>query len=262
MIWSYFIVFALLSVALWTTGAWAAWRNRRRLAFAATGLGLAVFFAYILIMWITLERPPLRTMGETRLRYSFFLPLAGIIVYSRWQYKWILGFSTLLAAVFVCINLFRPEIHSKTLMPALQSPWFAPHVIVYMMAYALLGAAVVMSVYLLFCKKEAGTDREMEITDNLVYVGLSFMTLGMLMGAIWAKEAWGHYWAWDPKETWAAITWLSYLVYIHYRLYRPRSIRPSLWLIIIAFCLLQMCWWGINYLPSAQGMSVHTYNLT
>lgn len=262
MIWSYFIVFALLSVALWTTRAWAAWRNRRRLAFAATGLGLAVFFAYILIMWITLERPPLRTMGETRLWYSFFLPLAGIIVYSRWQYKWILGFSTLLAAVFVCINLFRPEIHSKTLMPALQSPWFAPHVIVYMMAYALLGAAVVMSVYLLFCKKEAGTDREMEITDNLVYVGLSFMTLGMLMGAIWAKEAWGHYWAWDPKETWAAITWLSYLVYIHYRLYRPRSIRPSLWLIIIAFCLLQMCWWGINYLPSAQGMSVHTYNLT
>lgn len=262
MIWSYFIVFALLSVALWTTGAWAAWRNRRRLAFAATGLGLAVFFAYILIMWITLERPPLRTMGETCLWYSFFLPLAGIIVYSRWQYKWILGFSTLLAAVFVCINLFRPEIHSKTLMPALQSPWFAPHVIVYMMAYALLGAAVVMSVYLLFCKKEAGTDREMEITDNLVYVGLSFMTLGMLMGAIWAKEAWGHYWAWDPKETWAAITWLSYLVYIHYRLYRPRSIRPSLWLIIIAFCLLQMCWWGINYLPSAQGMSVHTYNLT
>lgn len=262
MIWSYFIVFALLSVALWTTGAWAAWRNRRQLAFAATGLGLAVFFAYILIMWITLERPPLRTMGETRLWYSFLLPLAGIIVYSRWQYKWILGFSTLLAAVFVCINLFRPEIHSKTLMPALQSPWFAPHVIVYMMAYALLGAAVVMSVYLLFCKKEAGTDREMEITDNLVYVGLSFMTLGMLMGAIWAKEAWGHYWAWDPKETWAAITWLSYLVYIHYRLYRPRSIRPSLWLIIIAFCLLQMCWWGINYLPSAQGMSVHTYNLT
>ncbi|QUI94561.1 cytochrome c biogenesis protein CcsA [Prevotella denticola] len=262
MIWSYFIVFALLSVALWTTGAWAAWRNRRQLAFAATGLGLAVFFAYILIMWITLERPPLRTMGETRLWYSFFLPLAGIIVYSRWQYKWILGFSTLLAAVFVCINLFRPEIHSKTLMPALQSPWFAPHVIVYMMAYALLGAAVVMSVYLLFCKKEAGTDREMEITDNLVYVGLSFMTLGMLMGAIWAKEAWGHYWAWDPKETWAAITWLSYLVYIHYRLYRPRSIHPSLWLIIIAFCLLQMCWWGINYLPSAQGMSVHTYNLT
>ena len=229
MIWSYFIIFAVVSVVLWAIGAWAAWRNRRILAFGATGLGLVIFFSYILIMWITLERPPLRTMGETRLWYSFFLPLAGIIVFSRWQYKWILSFSTLLATVFVCVNIFKPEIHSKTLMPALQSPWFAPHVIVYMMAYALLGAAVVMSVYLLFFKKGTDTDKEMEITDNLAYVGLSFMTLGMLMGALWAKEAWGHYWSWDPKETWAAITWLAYLVYVHYRQYRPRIVRPALW---------------------------------
>ena len=262
MIWSYFIIFAVVSVVLWAIGAWAAWRNRRILAFGTTGLGLVIFFSYILIMWITLERPPLRTMGETRLWYSFFLPLAGIIVFSRWQYKWILSFSTLLATVFVCVNIFKPEIHSKTLMPALQSPWFAPHVIVYMMAYALLGAAVVMSVYLLFFKKGTDTDKEMEITDNLAYVGLSFMTLGMLMGALWAKEAWGHYWSWDPKETWAAITWLAYLVDVHYRRYRPRIVRPALWVLIIAFILLQMCWWGINYLPSAQGVSVHTYNLS
>ena len=262
MIWNYFIIFAVVSVILWTIGAWGAWRNRRTLAFVTTGLGLAVFFSYILIMWITLERPPLRTMGETRLWYSFFLPLAGVIVFSRWQYKWILSFSTLLATVFVCVNLFKPEIHSKTLMPALQSPWFAPHVIVYMMAYALLGAAVVMSVYLLFFKKGTDIDKEMEITDNLAYVGLSFMTLGMLMGALWAKEAWGHYWSWDPKETWAAITWLAYLVYVHYRQYYSRTVRPALWILIIAFCLLQMCWWGINYLPSAQGVSVHTYNLS
>ena len=184
MIWSYFIIFAVISVLLWAIGAWAAWRNRRIIAFGTTGLGLVVFFSYILIMWITLERPPLRTMGETRLWYSFFLPLAGIIVFSRWRYKWILSFSTLLATVFVCVNIFKPEIHSKTLMPALQSPWFAPHVIVYMMAYALLGAAVVMSVYLLFFKKGTDTNKEMEITDNLTYVGLSFMTLCMLMGAL------------------------------------------------------------------------------
>ena len=144
MIWSYFIIFALVSVVLWATGAWAAWRNRRALAFATTGFGLAIFFAYILIMWITLERPPLRTMGETRLWYSFFLPLAGVIVYSRWQYNWILSFSTLLATVFVCVNLFKPEIHSKTLMPALQSPWFAPHVIVYMTTAAPKSAYAIM----------------------------------------------------------------------------------------------------------------------
>lgn len=260
MIWSYFIVFALVAVLLWTVGAVAAWRERRLTAFAATGAGLVVFFAYIVLMWIMLERPPLRTMGETRLWYSFFLPLAGITVYARWRYKWILAFSTLMATVFVCVNIFKPEIHSKTLMPALQSPWFAPHVIVYMMAYALLGAATLMALYLLF-RRRAAEPHEADITDDLVRVGLSFMTLGMLMGALWAKDAWGHYWAWDPKETWAAVTWLAYLVYVHYRHHRPRSLRPAFVVLVVAFCLLQMCWWGINYLPSAQGMSVHTYNV-
>ena len=229
MTWEEFVYFALAAVLLWMTGAWAAWKDKKVLTYVSTLAGLAVFFSFILLLWISLERPPLRTMGETRLWYSFFLPLAGIIVYSRWKYKWILTFSTVLALVFICVNLFKPEIHS-------------PHVIVYMFAYAVLGAATVMALYLLFFKKSAITDEEFEITDNLVYVGLAFMTFGMLFGALWAKEAWGHYWSWDPKETWAAITWLSYLV------------------LVVSFVLLQMCWWGINYLPSAQGTSVHTYS--
>ena len=103
----------------------------------------------------------------------------------------ILSFSTILALVFICVNLFKPEIHDKTLMPALQSPWFAPHVIVYMFAYAVLGAAAVMAIYLLFIKKSGIAAEEFDITDNLVYVGLAFLTIGMLFGALWAKEAWG-----------------------------------------------------------------------
>ena len=86
------------------------------------------------------------------------------------------------------------------------------------------------------------------------------MTFGMLFGALWAKEAWGHYWSWDPKETWAAITWFAYLVYIHYRLLPSSRQKVALTLLIVCFLLLQMCWWGINYLPSAQGASVHTYS--
>ena len=85
--------------------------------------------------------------------------------------------------------------------------------------------------------------------------------MDMLTGAIWAKEAWGHYWAWDPKETWAAATWFSYLTYIHFRLGKPLKVRPALVILLVSFVLLQMCWYGINYLPSAQGVSVHTYNL-
>ena len=260
MSWDYFIYFAIVSVLLWGVGAWGAWKQKKGLAFITTGVGLLFFFGFILAMWKSLERPPLRTMGETRLWYSFFLPLAGLIVYSRWKYKWILSFSTLLAVVFIGVNLLKPEIHSKTLMPALQSPWFAPHVIVYMFAYAVLGASTVMAIYLLFFKKQAASEEEMEITDNLVYVGLAFMTVGMLFGALWAKEAWGHYWGWDPKETWAAITWFAYLVYIHYRQLTKHNPRLALWVLIVAFVLLQMCWWGINYLPSAQATSVHTYS--
>ena len=282
MSWDLFFWFALAAVLCWAVGAFFAWKGRPGLVYAFTLAGLAIFFAFILGMWISLERPPLRTMGETRLWYSFFLPLAGIIIYSRWRYKWILSFSTLLALVFICVNLFKPEIHSKALMPALQSPWFAPHVIVYMFSYALLGAATLMAVYLLFFKRfpvkqrfpvkpgmtennvTPGPDRvshELNITDNLVYVGLAFLTIGMLFGALWAKEAWGHYWAWDPKETWAAITWLCYLLYIHFRRNSPKDWKKACWILLLAFVCLQICWWGINYLPSARGLSIHTYNV-
>ena len=259
MTWEEFIYFAVLSVLLWAIGAIAAWKGKTVVAYSSTTIGLLVFFSFIVAMWISLERPPLRTMGETRLWYSFFLPLAGLMVYSRWKYKWILTFSTILSLVFICVNLFKPEIHSKTLMPALQSPWFAPHVIVYMFAYALLGAATVMALYLLFFKRTAATDEEYAITDNLVYTGLAFMTFGMLFGALWAKEAWGHYWSWDPKETWAAITWMAYLLYIHFRIARPKDQRTAMWILILAFVCLQVCWWGINYLPSAHATSVHVY---
>jgi ABC-type transport system involved in cytochrome c biogenesis permease subunit len=130
-----------------------------------------------------------------------------------------------------------------------------------MFAYAILGVSAVMSIYLLWTKKYNKSDKEIAICDNLVNVGVSFMTLGMLAGALWAKEAWGHYWSWDPKETWAAISWFSYLTYIHVRVGFPKHTKVPLWMLVISFVLLQMCWWGINYLPSAAGTSVHTYNL-
>ena len=151
--------------------------------------------------------------------------------------------------LFVIASLFSyfffDSYNTKTLVPALQSPWFAPHVFVYIFAYTLLGVAVIIAWW--------------KLADDLVYVSLAFLTIGMLFGALWAKEAWGHYWSWDPKETWAAITWIAYLVYIHYRQIPLHRERLALWMLIISFVLLQMCWWGINYLPSAQGSSVHTY---
>lgn len=256
MSWSSFIIFAIIAVLLWAVGAFFALRGKRKGAIGTTLAGLVVFFAFIIGMWISLQRPPLRTLGETRLWYSFFLSLVGLIVYVRWRYNWILSFSTILSTVFICVNLFKPEIHDQTLMPALQSPWFAPHVIVYMFAYAMLGAATLMAIYYLVHPRTAIA----RSLDDLVRVGLAFLTFGMLFGALWAKEAWGHYWSWDPKETWAAITWLAYLVFIHYRQLPKHRPQLALWMLVVCFILLQVCWWGINYLPSAQGgASVHVY---
>ena len=254
--WDSLWLFALPAVFCWSSAAWLALLRRSHAAVCLlTVLGLLIFGGYIGLMWQSLERPPLRTMGETRLWYSLFLPLVGLLTYGRWRIRWVLSFSTLLSVVFICVNLLKPEIHNKTMMPALQSPWFAPHVIIYMFAYATTGAATLMAVWQLCRKKD-----DLAPIDQLVRLGLSFITVGMLFGALWAKEAWGTYWAWDPKETWAAATWLCYLTYLHLRSCRPTIARPAMAWLIICFLCLQMCWWGINYLPSAQGASIHTYS--
>ncbi len=291
MTWSNFLFFALPAIALWVSaGIMVYTQINRKMVDVLMLTGIIVFAAFIVGLWMGQERPPMRTMGETRLWYSFFLSLVGFITYKHWKYKWLLSFSNLVACVFVCINIFKPEIHSKNLMPALQSYWFVPHVTVYILSYAMLGAATIASIIQLrnlnrHYEKERQTSlRERttkqsnnnetdyfvlvslprndeqklyQLMDNLVYIGFGFLMLGMLMGCVWAKEAWGHYWAWDPKETWAFVTAAAYLVYIHARLrnYHPKF---ALWIIPIAFVLLMITWIGVNYLPSAQG-SIHTY---
>ena len=278
-----------------------------------TGCGSVIFITFIIGVWISLGRPPLRTMGETRLWFSLFLSLVGLGVYLRWRYRWVLPFSTLMSVVFVCINIFKPEIHTEELMPALRSPWFVPHVIVYMFAYAVMGVATILAIRLLWLSRRSVTESHTSVTelvevtedqpqrslrpigvvrqahqpvephrplddlrlcDTLVRIGWGFLTMGIVMGALWAKQAWGDYWTWDPKETWAAATWLSYLLYLHLRqwqtsfsdsssndaaLHASHGLRLTLILLVISFILLQMCWWGVNYLPSAQGFSLHTY---
>ena len=122
MNWDWFIYFAIASVLFWIIGSWNAFKEFQMRACTFTFIGLLIFGIFIGLLWYSLERPPLRTMGETRLWYSFFLPLAGLITYMRWRYKWILGFSTILSVVFICVNILKPEIHNKALMPALQKP--------------------------------------------------------------------------------------------------------------------------------------------
>ena len=260
MTWDEFFYFAVPAAHLWFFAGFAALRNRKPVIVDGLMIGgILVFGAFIAGLWHGLERPPMRTMGETRLWYSFFLALVGYITYRRWRYPWLLLFSALVATVFIAVNLLRPEIHSIALMPALQSYYFIPHVTVYILSYAMLGVATIASGVQLWKLHHGGTDRKLyDFTDNIVYIGFGFLALGMLTGALWAKEAWGHYWSWDPKETWAFITGAAYLVYIHMRLRRAHP-RFTLWTLPVAFVLLMITWLGVSYLPSAQG-SIHVYS--
>lgn len=255
--WSYLPYFAACSILFSFAGAFLALfsLSKRKYAQPLTLTAIITLGLFIMALWYSLERPPLRTMGETRLWYSFFMLIAGYFTYRKWRFNWVLLFSSIMSTVFLLVTLFNPEMHDKTHIPALQSIWFVPHVTVYMFSYALLGVSFILSLYGLIKSKH----EILKVIDTLVYAGTAFFTTGMLIGALWANEAWGAYWSWDPKESWALITWMLYLLYIHLRLLGVDKPKTLYFVLIIAFLALQMCWYGINYLPSSVP-SIHIYN--
>jgi ABC-type transport system involved in cytochrome c biogenesis permease subunit len=264
MTWIDFPLYCAIIVILWIIGLVFLLVSYKKEAVlkVATILfiaGWAVLILFIIKLWIELNRPPMRTLGETRLWYAIFLPLIGFVTFIRWKYKWFLAYSFVMAGMFLAINYMNPETYSKTLMPALQSPWFIPHVLVYLFSYAVLAASSIVAIKGLYDNLKGSFHIEtLKLADNLVYIGFAFLTLGLLFGALWAKEAWGHYWTWDPKEVWAFLTWMGYLIYIHYRNFHMNNTKQALTILALAFVVLLVCWFGVNYLPVAN-TSVHTY---
>jgi len=99
----------------------------------------------------------------------------------------------------------------------------------------------------------------LESVDNLSYRTISFgfplLTIGIIAGAVWANEAWGSYWSWDPKETWALITWLVFASYLHARLTKSwKGEKPAL-IASLGFVVVWICYLGVNFL----GKGLHTY---
>lgn len=219
-------------------------------------VGLACLAGLLAWLWSDLGRPPLRTLGETRLWYAALLVAIGSLLElhlgSRALRAPMLGF----ALLFTCLALAHPESFDRTLMPALRSPWFVPHVVVNLVAYAALGLAGGAAAIALVRHHGRPPAAAIALPAALVEVGLVFLTFGLAFGALWAKEAWGHYWSWDPKETWAWVSWCACVIAMH--LGRGADARTRAWTILLALAAILASWFLTPLLPAAH-VSVHTY---
>jgi cytochrome c-type biogenesis protein CcsB len=149
----------------------------------------------------------------------------------------------------------------QPLVPALQSWWMKIHVPANFIGYGTFAlAAMVASAYLL---KTSGylVDRlpSLEVLDDVMYkaisVGFAFFTIATILGALWAAEAWGGYWSWDPKETWALIVWLNYAAWLHMRLMSGLRGRMAAWWALIGLAVTTFAFLGVNMFLSG----LHSY---
>lgn len=203
--WIYFSHYAFIAIICWLICMLLQVIKLKRnkmlliLLFAVLGGLSMVVFTYNL--WQNLGRPPMRTLGETRLWYAVFLPLIGIITYIRWQYKWLLNYSLVMATVFLTINYFNPDTYNKALMPALQSVWFVPHVLVYIFSYALLAASSIVACYGLFeFYRGKYKSNILHLANNLVYVGFGFSFVRFIVWSFMGKRSLGTLLDVGPKR--------------------------------------------------------------
>ena len=176
----------------------------------------------------------------------------------QWRGRWLLAAVVAVGMLFTVVTVAK--INFGTLVPALRSAWFVPHIGVYMLAYSALAIALGAGILIPW-------RNTFPLMMRLVQTASCLLLVGMLCGAVWAQQAWGDYWAWDPKECWAAATWMLTLAAIHIgqkdkgqRIKDKRLITIVLLLVLLAFAAMQMTWYGVNYLPSAAE-SLHTYTM-
>lgn len=167
--------------------------------------------------------------------------------------SWQLIVFLLFAVVFCLVNLIFPKLFPWDLPPILQSAWFIPHIIAYLFAYALLLLGGMEVLVFCFHHKE----KHLLQSDSFIKLGNLFFIIGLTFGALWAKVAWGDFWNWDAKEMWALTTLALCHGYMLARKTQPEK-QCAFWLLLLTLLALQMCWYGVNFLPDAINM--HLYN--
>ena len=202
---------------------------------------------------------------------------------------------TLLINGFANLTLSPEMQKSSPLVPALQSNWLMMHVSMMLLSYAALIMGSLLCILFLVISRykdidfkivdnsslplynimldyyeakflsssseisELGKLKLLQSLDNWSYriigLGFPFLTIGIISGGVWAHEAWGSYWSWDPKETWALITWLVFATYLHARITKGWEGKKTAILGGLGFFVIWICYLGVNFL----GKGLHSY---
>ncbi|MBM9537205.1 c-type cytochrome biogenesis protein CcsB [Desulfobulbus alkaliphilus] len=210
---------------------------------------------------------PITSHHET---VSFFAwSLSCCYLTFRWRYtvKNLGVFVCLLVLALMLVAAFSSR-EIVPLAPALQSWWLPIHASVTLIAYGFLALACIGGCMYLLQEREIKTKRfglfysrlpSLETLDTLNHhclsIGFPLLTLGLITGSIWAKQAWGAYWHWDPKETWSLVTWFLYAAVVHQRFTVGWRGRRAALLSIIAFLSVLFTLWGVSFLLKG----IHTY---
>ncbi|MFM7514829.1 MAG: c-type cytochrome biogenesis protein CcsB [Cyanobium sp.] len=261
-----------------------------RMLVAAANLCLT---AQLVLRWWDSGHFPISNLYESLCFLAWACTLTQLLVERSWPSPLVPAAATPMALGCVAFASFALPEHlqeASPLVPALRSSWLVMHVSVIMLSYAALLVGSLLSVAVLFTDRGQALElrsssigsggyrqaqlaaegaaslnlsssafRTSEQLDSLSYrtitVGFLLLSVGLVSGAVWANEAWGSWWSWDPKETWALITWLVYAAYLHTRLIRGwQGRRPALvasaGLVVIAVCYI-----GVNLL----GIGLHSY---
>ncbi len=239
-----------------------------RICFSVFAIGFALNTAYMIERWIEAGRAPIKSRFEAMILLAWCIALLAIIVELMHKVRIVSLLSALACVGSLALAFLWYDSLIENLPAALQSYWFIPHVVVYFLGYAAAALSFFTAVLTLFFPHPRRLQENNLLgqeyldfegyTYHLIIFAFVTLALGLVMGALWAKEAWGTYWAWDPKENWALISFLVYGLYLHLRKVRGWQGKPATWFAILGFVAIAITFLGVNYLPTA-GQSVHVY---
>ncbi len=243
------------------------------LATIVTAGGLVIQTTGIILRWVESYKlgyghAPLSNLYESLVFFAWMTVLVYLVMEWRVKRRVIGAFATPFASLAMAYASFSPEIEDEIqpLIPALKSNWLIAHVVTCFLGYASFAVACGLGIMYLFKNRSSGDSTgimdiipDCKVLDELMHqtiiFGFLWLTLGIITGAVWANDAWGTYWSWDPKETWSLITWFVYATALHARFVRGWAGRRIAYLSIIGFVSVMFTYFGVNFLLSG----LHSY---